>query len=179
MKNEQNELIEDLKEKIVELNNIVNSSRALIWLSNTDKLCTYFNEPWLEFTGRTLEQEMGNGWAEGVHPDDFDRCLKTYVTAFDRREKFEMEYRLKDAKGEYKWILDLGTPNYDSKNEFVGFIGHCFDISDRKENEEILKKKNRELKQMNDIMIDRELKMIELKKEINNLLKELGRDPVY
>ena len=121
-----------LKESETQYRNLANSGLSLIWTSGTDKLCNYFNETWLKFTGRTLEQEIGNGWAEGVHPDDFDRCLETYVSAFDKREAFEMEYRLKHVSGEFRWILDLGTPNYNSKNEFIGYIGNCFDINERK-----------------------------------------------
>lgn len=122
-----------LRESETQYRNLANSGFTLIWTAGTDKLCNYFNEPWLKFTGRTLEQEMGNGWAEGVHPDDFDRCLATYLTAFDKHEAFEMEYRLRHVSGEYRWILDLGTPNYNSNNEFIGYIGNCFDINERKD----------------------------------------------
>ena len=133
-----------LREKEVQYRNLADSGNALIWTSGTDKLCNYFNEVWLSFTGRTLEQEMGNGWAEGVHPEDFDRCLKTHVDAFDIRSKFEMEYRLRHFSGEYKWLLDIGTPNYNLDGEFVGYIGHCFDITARKlEEEEILQNKEK------------------------------------
>lgn len=170
---------EEIREKLVQYSNLANSSTALIWRSGTDKLCNYFNEPWLKFTGRTLEQEMGNGWAEGVHADDFERCLNTYVAAFDNQEKFEMEYRLRNAKGEYRWLIDMGTPNYNSKNEFTGYIGHCFDITDRKNDEAELNRKVKELKELNDLMLDRELKMIELKKEINQLMKESGKPEKY
>ncbi len=128
----------ELREKEVQYRNLANTGLALIWTSNTDKLCTYFNEPWLKFTGRTLEQEYGNGWAEGVHPDDFDHCLNTYVTAFDKHVPFEMEYRMKHHSGEYRWILDLGTPNFNNNGDFIGYIGHCFDISERKRMEEDL-----------------------------------------
>ena len=129
----------ELKENEIQYRNLADSGMALIWKSGTDKLCNYFNKPWLKFTGRTIEQEMGNGWAEGVHPDDFEHCLKTYIEAFDKREMFKMEYRLRNANGEYKWLLDLGTPNYSINNEFVGYIGHCFDISELKHAEESLR----------------------------------------
>ena len=115
---------------------LADSGRALIWTSGTDKLCNYFNRVWLEFTGRKLEQEIGNGWAEGVHPDDLQRCFDIYVGAFDRREKFSMEYRMLRYDGEYRWILDDGCPRYDSRGEFIGYIGHCLDISERKHDEE-------------------------------------------
>jgi len=108
---------------------------ALIWRSRLDKLCDYFNKTWLDFTGRTMEQEFGNGWAEGVHPDDFDFCLQTYVTAFDKREAFSMDYRMKNKFGEYRWIRDFGRPFYDLDNKFLGYIGSCYDITENKNNE--------------------------------------------
>jgi len=131
---------DNLREKEVQYNNLANSGLALVWTSGKDKLCYYFNDTWLKFTGRTLEQELGNGWAEGVHPDDFDQCLETYVTAFDKQKSFEMEYRLRHVSGEYRWILDLGTPNYNRTGEFIGYIGNCFDISERKNIELALQK---------------------------------------
>ena len=127
-----------IKESEFQYRNLANAGVALIWTSKTDKLCNYFNDPWLNFTGRTLEQEMGNGWTEGVHPDDFDRCFDTYVTAFDKRVSFEMEYRLRHVSGKYMTILDLGTPNFNSNGEFIGYIGHCFDITERKQAEKNL-----------------------------------------
>ncbi|MEI8273532.1 MAG: PAS domain S-box protein [Paludibacter sp.] len=124
-----------LVEKEAQYHALADNGMALIWTSDTNKLCTYFNKPWLKFTGRKLEQELGNGWAEGVHPADFDRCLETYLTAFDKREAFSMEYRLKHVSGEYRWLIDMGTPNYNSLGEFTGYIGQCFDIQDIKNSE--------------------------------------------
>src|SRR5207247_7997151 len=88
---------------------MANTAPVLIWMSGLDKLCTFFNKPWLEFTGRTIEQELGNGWAEGVHPDDFQSCHKTYVGAFDARKPFVMQYRLKSHDGQYRWISTSGV----------------------------------------------------------------------
>jgi PAS domain S-box-containing protein len=136
---------QELLEKEIQYRNLADSGLALIWTSGTDKLCNYFNEPWLKFTGRTLQQEMGNGWTEGVHPDDFDRCLETYITAFDKHEPFDMEYRLRHASGEYRWLQDLGTPNYNSAGEFIGYIGHCFDITERKQAEDDLRRSEENL----------------------------------
>ena len=108
---------------------------ALIWRSRLDMLCDHFNKTWLDFTGRTMEQEFGNGWAEGVHPDDFQNCLDIYVSNFEKRQAFVMEYRMKNNKGEYRWIRDHGRPFYDLDNEFLGFIGSCYDITENKDNE--------------------------------------------
>jgi PAS domain S-box-containing protein len=129
-----------LKESEQYFRTLANNGQALIWTSGVDKLCNYFNEPWLRFTGRPLEKELGNGWTEGVHPDDFDRCLDTYVRAFDRREAFSMEYRLRHVSGEYRWIVDQGTPRFDSGGAFLGYIGHCLDIHESKQNVEDLRK---------------------------------------
>jgi PAS domain S-box-containing protein len=114
---------------------MADAAPVMIWQSGPDKLTTYFNQPWLEFTGRTAEQEHGNGWAEGVHPHDLDRCMATYVAAFDARRDFEMEYRLRRRDGEYRWILDRGRPVYGPEGDFLGYIGGCIDITDRKRDE--------------------------------------------
>jgi PAS domain S-box-containing protein len=112
---------------------LVEHSPVLIWRAGLDAKCDYFNEIWLEFTGRTLEQEMGDGWAEGVHPDDFDRCVKHYLDHFHRREPFEMEYRLRRHDGEWRWIFDRGVPYTDDTGAFAGFIGSCIDVHERRE----------------------------------------------
>jgi PAS domain S-box-containing protein len=127
-----------LREKELQYRNLANSGMALIRTSGTNKLCNYFNEPWLNFTGRSFEQAMDIGWAESIYPDDFDRCLKTYLTAFDTRQAFDMEYRLHNVSGEYRWIRDLGTPNYNSDGEFIGYILQAFDITQHKQAEQDL-----------------------------------------
>jgi len=111
---------------------LANGGSLLIWTSGLDKLCDYFNEPWLRFTGRTLQQELGNGWCAGVHPDDFDFCLQTYVAAFEARQPFSMDYRLRHADGSYHWLRDDGNPRYDSQGEFLGYIGFCMDVTERR-----------------------------------------------
>jgi PAS domain S-box-containing protein len=112
---------------------------VLVWQSGPDKLCTYFNKGWLEFTGRTMEQELGNGWAEGVHPDDYQRCLDSYVSAFNRREPFSIEYRLRHRSGEYRRVLDRGGPQLSSDGNFLGYIGGAIDTHDRKHTEQALR----------------------------------------
>ena len=117
---------------------VANTAPVMIWMSGPDKLCNYFNQPWLEFTGRPLEAELGNGWAKGVYNDDLKHCLETYSQAFDRRQSFAMEYRLRRNNGEYRWIFDIGVPRFNSDGTFAGYIGSCLDITDRKLAEEAL-----------------------------------------
>jgi PAS domain S-box-containing protein len=105
---------------------------VLIWIAGVDKLCRWFNKPWLEFTGRTMEQELGNGWYEGVHPDDLDACIRVYSANFDARTSFKMEYRLRHRSGDYRWVIDQGSPLYAPTGECTGYIGSCVDIHDRK-----------------------------------------------
>lgn len=124
-----------LRESEQQFRTLADSGQALIWQAGTDKLCYYFNQVWLNFTGRPLEKEVGNGWAEGVHPDDLQRCIDIYVSSFDRREKFSMDYRLLRHDGEYRWIQDDGCPRYDHKGSFIGYIGYCLDITERKQAE--------------------------------------------
>ena len=123
---------------------LVEASPVMIWRSGLDASCDYFNETWLAFTGRALEQEMGNGWAEGVHPDDFDRCLKHYLEHFQRREAFEMEYRLRHHDGEYRWIFDRGVPFTDDNGAFAGFIGSCVDVDERRKIQDAQQQHDRE-----------------------------------
>jgi PAS domain S-box-containing protein len=113
---------------------LADNAPVMIWRSGPDKLCDWFNKPWLDFVGRTMDQELGNGWAEGVHPDDFERCLKTYVTAFDARQRFSMMYRLRRADGVYRDILDNGAPFYRG-GVFAGYFGSCIDVSDQQATE--------------------------------------------
>ena len=121
-----------------------------IWRADIHAKCDYFNKDWLEFTGRTLEQELGDGWVEGVFKDDFDRCLKTYLDNFNARTPFEMEYRLRYHDGTYHWLNDSGKPFY-TNGEFAGYIGSCYDIQGRKQAEEALKQANRKLNLLSSI----------------------------
>jgi PAS domain S-box-containing protein len=99
-------------------------------MSGVDKLCSFFNKPWLEFTGRSIEQELGNGWAEGVHQDDLERCVHVYGSAFEARQSFVMQYRLRRYDGEYRWVSDQGVPRYDTHGTFAGYIGSCVDVTE-------------------------------------------------
>lgn len=115
---------------------LVEHAPVMVWRSGLDGKCDYFNETWLAFTGRTLEQEAGDGWAEGVHPEDFGRCVAYYLDHFERREPFEMEYRLRRHDGAYRWIFDRGVPFNDDAGQFAGFIGSCVDIEERRRDQD-------------------------------------------
>jgi PAS domain S-box-containing protein len=124
---------------------LADNAPVMIWRSGPDKLCDWFNRPWLQFTGRTMAQELGNGWTEGVHPVVFARCLSTYVAAFDGREEFSMEYRLRRSDGVYRWILDNGRPYASLDGSFRGYFGSCIDITDSKRSQDELRATQSEL----------------------------------
>ncbi|MGE5214435.1 MAG: ABC transporter substrate binding protein [Nitrospirota bacterium] len=145
---------EKLRESEQRFRTLANTAPVMIWMSGTDKLCTFFNKGWLDFTGRTLEQEIGNGWAEGVHKKDLDRCLEIYSNAFDACREFTMEYRLRRHDGEYRWISDNGVPRYNAQRHFVGYIGSCVDITEHKLSQEALEKERAFLRQVIDIVPD-------------------------
>lgn len=117
---------------------VADTAPVLIWMSGTDKKCTFFNKGWLDFTGRSMEDELGEGWVSGVHPEDVQRCLQTYTASFDAQVDFEMEYRLRRSDGHYRWMADHGVPRFDSDGIFCGYIGSCVDITERKSSEESL-----------------------------------------
>ena len=117
---------------------IVNEAPVMIWRTRVDMGCDFVNPWWLSFTGRTLDEELGNGWLEGVHPEDRAATFTAYATAFDARVPCRMEYRLRRFDGAYRWVLDLGTPRFDAIGDFAGYIGCCFDITDWKEAEHAL-----------------------------------------
>ena len=117
---------------------VANSAPVLIWMSDPDKLCTYFNQSWLEFTGQPLQTQLGNGWAQGVHPEDLKGCMDTYTRAFDRLAQFQVQYRLRRNDGEYRWVIDTGVPRFNHDGSFAGYLGSCTDITERKMAEDAL-----------------------------------------
>jgi len=139
---------ENLRQSEERFQTMADAAPIMIWMSGIDKGCTYLNKQWLEFTGRTMEQQVGEGWAASVHPEDYATTLNTYISAFDARKRFEMEYRLRRADGEYRWVFDSGTPRFSSGGEFLGYIGSCIDISERKESEQSLQKAHVELREL-------------------------------
>ena len=115
---------------------LADNSPMLIWVTNPDKQVTFFNLTWFRFTGRTKEQELGHGWLDGVHPDDREPCREIWYTASDARVPVELEYRLRRHDGQYRWVLDKGTPRFGGNGEYLGYIGSVLDIHERKAAEE-------------------------------------------
>jgi len=140
---------------------IANSAPVLIWTSGTDKQVTFLNARWLSFTGRTMEEEVGEGWALGVHPDDLDRCMEIYSASFDAHVEFEMEYRLRRHDGEYRWIVDQGAPSFKPDGTFSGYVGSCLDITDRKRAEQ-------ELVEVNEHLVEATERIVKLKEQVEN-----------
>ena len=132
-------LEEALRESETRFLSMADTTPVMLWVSGPDKECTFFNKEWLDFTGRSLEQELGNGWAASVHKDDLDHCLEVYVSSFDSRQMFTMEYRLRRNDGEYRWVLDHGVPRFAPNNAFLGYIGSCTDFTELKRAEEALR----------------------------------------
>ena len=139
-----------LQESEERFRTVADAAPVMIWMSDTDKLRTFFNKGWLDFTGRALEQELGNGWEEGVHPDDLPRCLEVYTNSLDARREFHTEYRLRTKDGEFRWVLSHGVPRTDADGTFLGYIGAAIDITEQRRDREALEKERLFLRQVID-----------------------------
>jgi PAS domain S-box-containing protein len=146
-----------LRESEARFRLMADSAPMMIWMADMSKQCEYFNKRWLDFTGRSMDEELGDGWTEGVYPDDLDHCLTTYRTAFDARRPFDLEYRLRRRDGEYRWIVDYGIPRYAPDGAFAGYIGSCMDISDGKRDELELQEQRAELTHLSRVAVLGEL----------------------
>jgi len=111
---------------------MANSAPFPVWSSGTDAMRNFVNRAWLEFRGRTAQQEMGSGWTDGLHPDDRDLCIETYIKSFTSRQPFHLQYRLQRGDGTYTWVEDNGTPRHQEDGSFAGYLGTVTDITDRK-----------------------------------------------
>jgi PAS domain S-box-containing protein len=158
-----------LRESEVRFRNVADTAPVLIWMSGTNKEGVFFNKSWLEFTGRSVDQELGEGWLEGVHADDLAHCIDICGTAFEKREPFTIEFRLRRKDGEYRWLLDTGTPRVDAAGAFVGYIGSCLDITERRQAEMDHQLQSTELARVGRVALMGEL-AASLAHEVNNPL---------
>ena len=158
-----------LRESEARFRNMADTAPVMIWISGVDKKVTYLNKQWVDFTGRRMEEQLGDAWVQHVHPEDSDRCFEIYSNSFDKREPFEMEYRLRRYDGEYRWIYDAGAPRFSPDGAFLGYIGTCLDITERKESEVQVQKAHEELKQLKN----------QLEAENVYLQQELQLDPTF
>jgi PAS domain S-box-containing protein len=133
------QIIGRLRESEDRFRAVADDAPALVWTAGPDGLCDYFNKTWLGFTGRTLEQELGKGWAESLHPEDFEGCMRNYTASFQTRRPFTLEYRLRRHDGQYRWVLDSGMPRFSLQGQFAGYVGYGIDITERKEEAERLR----------------------------------------
>src|SRR5262249_20514834 len=139
---------EALRESEQRFRNVSDTAPVMIWVVDTNKLCTYFNQQGLDFTGLTMEQALGYGWTDTVHPDDYDRILEIYTSSFDAPQPFRMEYRMRHADGSFRWIIDSGRPRFSPAGKFLGYIGSCVDITERREQEEALRVAHEEVSRL-------------------------------
>ena len=137
-----------LRESEERFRNMADTAPVMMWIVDPDRRCTYLNKRWLDFTGRTFEEEVGDGWMQGIHPDDYDGCQESYFSSFDERQPVELEYRLRRYDGEYRWVYDTGVPRFSSDGTFLGYIGSAIDITERKESEVALQTAHEELHQL-------------------------------
>jgi two-component system, LuxR family, sensor kinase FixL len=128
---------------------VMDAAPVMIWVSGKDKGCIWFNRPWLTFTGRSMAQEVGSGWSDGVHRDDFDGCTKLYSGHFDARKDFRMQYRLRQHDGEYRWVDDTGIPRYARDGTFLGYIGSCVDVDEHRKTQTELRRLLLEIAELN------------------------------
>jgi PAS domain S-box-containing protein len=140
--------VDQLRESEERFRNMADIAPVMIWIVDSDKRCTYINKRWLDFTGRTIEEELGHGWMEGIHPEDYEACRENYFSSFNERQPVELEYRVRRHDGEYRWIYDTGIPRFSSDGTFLGYIGSAIDITERKESEVDLRTAHEDLHQL-------------------------------
>jgi len=160
---------EALRESEARFRTVADVAPVMIWMSGPNKEGVFFNKGWLEFTGRAVDQELGEGWLKGVHTEDLAHCLEVCGTAFGKREPFTVEYRLRRKDGEYRWLLDSGTPRFDAAGAFVGYIGSCLDITERRQAELDHQVQSTELARVGRVALMGEL-AASLAHEVNNPL---------
>lgn len=161
--------VDQLRDSEERFRNMADNAPVMIWVTGTDTLCSYLNKRWFDFTGRTAEEELGEGWIRSVHPEDYEACHETYISNFNARQPFEMEYRVRRSNGEYRWVYDSGVPRFSFDGAFLGYIGSAIDITERKASEVALRTANEELHQLKN----------QLEAENIYLQQELQRDEKF
>jgi PAS domain S-box-containing protein len=136
MKENLRQFTTEIKKSQEQFRQVADSAPVMIWMTDENKQCNFVNKGWLRFTGRKKEQEMGYGWIEGIHPDDYARCAEVFENAFEERKRYSLEYRFKKADGEYRWLTETGIPVYSVEGKFEGYIGTCIDIHEMKMHEQ-------------------------------------------
>ena len=117
---------------------MADSAPWMVWMSDPDGARTYFNSGWLDVTGRRLEDEVGDGWSEIVHPDERERCLAAVREAAAAHRPFTLEYRLQRWDGEYRWILDHGLPRLRTDGVMAGYVGSATDVTELKAAQQVV-----------------------------------------
>ncbi|MEL7034401.1 MAG: PAS domain S-box protein [Cyanobacteria bacterium J06592_8] len=146
---ERKQIEEALRESEERFRLMANSAPVLIWMANSEGICNFFNQAWLDFTGRTLQQEYDTGWQVSVHPEDLQNLLNICPSNTGKIEPFVIEFRLRRWDGEYRWLFEKAVPQMTSEGKLLGYIGSCIDITERKQAEDLLFSLNRELLQSN------------------------------
>jgi PAS domain S-box-containing protein len=167
------DIVQRLRETEDRFKVMADSSPVMLWMSAVDSNCYFFNKPWLDFTGRTLEQEVGAGWCEGIYFEDFQHCLDTYLDHFNARKPFRMRYRLRRHDGQYRWLLDTGVPRYSPDGTFMGFVGSCIDIQEMVEASEALANLNATLERR---VQERTAQLADVNRELENFAYSVSHD---
>jgi PAS domain S-box-containing protein len=172
---EKRQAEEELRQSETRFRHMADTSEIFIWIADANMLCTYFNRRVLDFTGRTMDQLLGEGWLEIIHQDDVQRCVDTYTAGYQKREPFVLEFRIRRADGEFRWIYDTGSPRLAADGELIGYIGSAVDITDRRAAEEALQIAHEEVSKLKNQLEEENIYLREEIKLAHNFDQIVGR----